>query len=116
MLPELESKQLNCACSNPPFSSDNYITRSVGIDHTNSRYGEVSILQCKFCNTLWIEYFYENNYSESGRWFKGRISEELSKNILPEQTVAYLEQLDEYFYGGSFFRTIGAKGKGKLHL
>lgn len=106
-----------CVCSNPPFLATNYNIQMVGIDCTAGRFGEVRIMQCKICGNFWIEYFYENEaFSESGRWFKGRISETHAKTILPEEAVAYLAQLDGYFYGGSYFRTNGKWGHGELHL
>jgi hypothetical protein len=117
MLPFTSKLNHGCVCCTPPFKADNYEITDIGIDNTHGRYGEVTLMKCKLCGILWINYFYENEaFSQSGRWFKGQITEAFSKTIVPFQVVAYLEHLDGYFLGGSFFRHSGAWGMGKLHL
>ena len=65
-----------CICTIPPFNSTNFNTQLIGEDPTPGRQGEVFSKQCKHCGTYYVEYFYEHiSYSQSGRWFVGKISE-----------------------------------------
>jgi hypothetical protein len=67
------------------------------------------------CGTRWIHYFYElEGISGSGRWYRGIISEDTAATMTPEKATAWLEQLDQYMYGGSYFTTDGAYGKGTI--
>jgi len=106
-----------CKCLNLPIDYSNFYSENfVGIDETNGRFGEVTIQQCKSCNSFWIRYFVEyESFSKSGRWFTGIIKKENDiKEITPENSVEYIESLDWYFYGGSYFRTTGKKGNGRF--
>lgn len=106
-----------CSCYEPPFIATDYIIKEIGTDATLSRYGEVSFQQCKKCGSQWVKYLYEQEaFSNSGRWFRGIISKERINTLTPENTVGYLESIDWYFYGGSFFNGQIRVGKGRLHL
>ncbi len=106
-----------CSCYKPPFMADDYIIKDIGVDAAQSRNGEVSFQQCKKCGSHWVKYLYEQEaFSNSGRWFRGILSIEKSNTLTPENTVDYLETLDWYFYGGSFFQGQIRVGKGRLHL
>lgn len=110
-------QKLGCACEKPNPSYTEYRSSELGIDHTNGRYGEVTIQQCKLCQRIWIHYFVEyENFSKSGRWYKGIVSKKDRPQITPENAVEYLESLEWYVYGGSFFENTGEFGQGKLNI
>jgi len=105
----------NCRCTFPPPRHFDYSREFIGVDETNGRFAEVSIDTCKYCGTKWINYFYEvEGFSKSGRWYRGIIGEEAAATISASNAAAWLEQLDQYMYGGSYFGTEGAYGSGQL--
>lgn len=109
--------KLGCACEKPPFSQHDFRNSALGTDHTNGRHAEVSIFQCKLCQRIWIQYLLEYEHSSNaGRWYRGIVSKKERPAITPENTVNYLESLEWYLYGGSFFNSTGAIGEGKIHL
>jgi len=104
-------------CSNPPFYFDDFQIIPIGIDETNGRFGEVSIHICKSCQSKWLRYFVEYEaFSESGRWYRGLISDEVANTVTPENAVEILEGLDWYYRGGSYFKTDGQKGSGRVSV
>jgi hypothetical protein len=99
----------------PPFFYLDYESVSLGVDETKGRYGEVTVETCKACGSVWLRYFIEWEwYSESGRWYRGWVTPEMIESLKPEQAPALLESLPWYFYGGSYFRTPGRKGSGRI--
>lgn len=109
--------QIGCACEKPDFNYTEFRSSELGIDNTKGRYGEVSIQQCKLCQRIWIQYFVEyEHYSKSGRWYKGVVSKKDRPHITPENAVEYLESLEWYVFGGSFFESTGTIGSGSLRL
>jgi hypothetical protein len=106
--------KLGCTCEKPPFNYADFRSSQLGIDHTNGRDAEVSIFQCKLCQRIWISYLVEfEHYSKSGRWYRGIISKKERSEITPENVVEYLENIEWYLYGGSYFESAGAFGHGK---
>jgi hypothetical protein len=84
---------------------------------TNNRYGEISINTCRYCGTKWINYLYEYPFfTRGGRYYKGIVTDEKLKELTPGTVAEYLESLDWYFYGGSFFDTPGKIGSGPLRF
>ncbi|MBV8327693.1 hypothetical protein [Chryseobacterium sp.] len=109
--------KINCTCEQPPLHYFNYKKTSLGIDVTNGRYGEVSIDECIHCGRKWLHYFVEyEHYSRSGRWYSGLISEDDLSVIIPENAIQYLESLEWYVYGGSYFASAGSIGSGKARI
>ncbi len=105
----------SCACMIPPFQHSDFESTPIGVDQTHGRYGEVSLKRCKSCGQWWLHYLFElEAFTESGRWFRGMISEEEAKKITPEAAIPFLENMDWYFYGGSYFRTTGKKRSGDI--
>jgi hypothetical protein len=106
----------NCRCTFVPPRYFDYDRIDIGVDETDGRFAEVSIDTCKYCGTRWIHYFYEiEGISNSGRWYRGMIGEKGdAADITPGIAVRWLEQLEQYVYGGSYFNTEGAWGKGKI--
>jgi hypothetical protein len=81
-----------------PFSFT--ITRKVGL----YRSGDVMIVRCDVCGTLWLWYHVEyEGFTGSGRWFRGLIDEERAGAIQPEEAITYLCSLDWYLRGGSIY-------------
>ena len=108
-------KDSDCICLHPPFYFKDYESTEIGTDLTNSRYGTVSIKKCLKCNKLWLHYLVEYEaFSRSGRWFRGLITEKEIERITPENAINFLEKLDWYFYGGSYFETTERIGKGEI--
>ena len=93
------------------FGDDMYF----GMDRTNGRYADITIHTCNHCGAKWVKYFAEYEaFSRSGRWYKGIITEKEMEYLKPEDVVSYLEKLDWYIYGGSYFASTGKYGKGKV--
>ena len=106
-----------CRCTAPPFDFLDYDSELLGVDETNGRFGEVSVETCKACGAKWLRYFVEYEaFSESGRWYRGLVTAESLRSLTPELAVALLESLPWYFYGGSYFRTTGRKGLGRVFV
>ena len=107
----------DCVCLEPPFHFTNFDRRSVGIDETNGRFGEVSIETCLQCGRKWLRYFVEYEaFSRSGRWYRGLIADKVVDTVTPETAVTILESLNWHFCGGSYFNSTGFKHRGPLVL
>ena len=105
----------NCRCQNPPISHLDYIHCFIGIDETNGRFGEVAIQKCTHCNSFWLSYFMEyESFSNSGRWYRGMIQSKDVAHINPENSIAYLQSMEWYIFGGSYFSSTGKIGQGKV--
>lgn len=106
-----------CLCMTPPFFHLDYDVMSLGVDETNGRYGEVTIETCKACGARWLRYFVEYEFfSESGRWYRGLVTQEMLASLKPEHAPELLASLPRYFYGGSYFRTHGREGSGPISV
>ncbi len=106
-----------CKCYEPPFNSSNFERFEIGVDNTNSRYGEISKLVCKICNQTWVEYFVEfEAFKESGRWYRSEISNFELSILKPNETQQFIENKGWFFYGGSYFKSNGKIGKGKINV
>ena len=107
----------DCRCSTPPFDYRDYESVPVGIDKTHGRFAEVTIEICRQCGAKWLRYLVEYEaFSESGRWYRGRLTPAMEQSLTPERAVALLEGMTGYFYGGSYFRTTGRAGAGPLRV
>jgi hypothetical protein len=101
----------------PPFDYRDFETESLGVDMTNGRHGEVTVETCKACGSVWLRYLVEYEFfSESGRWYRGPVTWEMVESLKPEQAPELLSSMPWYFYGGSYFRTTGCKGSGRLDI
>jgi hypothetical protein len=111
------SQMTDCVCMHPPFDYRDFSSVSVGTDETNGRFADVTIDACNKCQSKWLRYFVEYaGFSQSGRWYRGQVSDEVARTVTPESAVAVLEKLGSYFYGGSYFRSTGARGSGRLFV
>lgn len=103
-----------CACHIPPVYNNEYEIFFVGIDKTGGRFAEVNVEKCKQCGTKWISYSFEYEYfTGSFRWYRGILGNELNL-IKPENVIAYLESIDWYIFGGSYYNSNGTIGKGSI--
>lgn len=112
----MNPNKINCVCETPPLLYLNYISCCIGVDKTNG-YADVDIMQCIHCKRKWLKYLVEfEHISKSGRWYKGIVHEKDLYQITPENSIKYIEELDWYLYGGSYFSSSGMIGSGKIEL
>jgi hypothetical protein len=87
----------------------------MGVDATHGRFGEVSLETCLLCGRIWLHYHLEYEaFPNSGRWFRGLISQEQIAAMTPQDAIPYLERLPWYFIGGSYYRSRGQRSSGKI--
>lgn len=109
--------KLGCACEKHDLIESEYRTSIVGKDLTDDRNAEVSIIQCRLCQRIWLKYAVESeNSSNLNRWFKGIIAKKEVAEMKPENAIEYLENLPWYICGGNFFGSKEVFGEGKLNL
>lgn len=109
--------KLGCACEKQDLIESEYRTSNVGIDFTGGRNAEVSIIQCKLCQRIWLKYFVEKeSLTKSGKWYKGIIAKKEIAGMKPENAVEYLENLEWYIYGGADLGSEEKFGQGKIDL
>lgn len=109
--------KLGCACEKHDLTESEYRTSIVGTDLTNGKNAEVSVIQCRLCQRIWIKYTVGFPDSpESGRWYKGIIAKKDVAEMKPENVVKHLENLEWYICGGQFFGNKEVFGLGKLNL
>ncbi|MBW8522497.1 hypothetical protein K0U91_13390 [Chryseobacterium chendengshani] len=106
--------KLGCGCEKPGQSSSDYRTSKIGTDKTNERDAEVSVLQCRLCQRIWIIYLVNSKLPQSEKWFRGIVAKKDLSSIIPENAVQHLENLEWYLYGGSYFESEGTFGEGKI--
>lgn len=94
-----------CICLELPLPFFHYEeVKSIGVDETLGRFGEVKLRRCLHCGRHWLHYFVEfEAYRKSGRYYMGLITPELAESITPETAADYIGNLDWHLYGGSFF-------------
>jgi hypothetical protein len=102
---------------NEPLTFDQYNqVRFVGIDETDGQFGEVNLWQCERCGQHWLHSLVEfEAFRKSGRYFMGLITPETAERLSRDRAVDYLNQLDWYLYGGSYFDGKKGKSKGEVH-
>lgn len=108
--------KLGCGCEKPGQSSSDYRTSNIAIDKANDRNAEASVLQCRLCQRIWIIYSIKSDLTKTEKWFKGIVAKKDLSSITPENAVQYLENLDWYLYGGSYFENNETFGQGKISL
>jgi hypothetical protein len=94
----------------PSFDYRDFDSVEIGVDESDGRFGEVSIETCRACGSKWLCYFVEYEaFSNSGRWYRGQVSEEVVRCVLPETALEMLRSLKWRFVGGSAFGSTGFK-------
>ena len=103
----------SCLCHTLPPYYTNYHYSYWGQDDTNGRFADISRMECIHCGTIWLKYHVEfESFSYSGRWYMGIVTPEILETLSPGTVVDYLEHLDRYIYGGSYFKSPGLWGSG----
>lgn len=106
-----------CLCNKMPIKHENFESKHIGIDETDGRYAEVRIDQCKHCRQHWLHYQFEiEGISNSGQWYRGKISKEVSSSIKPELAIEEINNLESHYFGGSYFSSTGEKSRTKIKL
>jgi hypothetical protein len=110
MINEIGFDENPCQCLDEPLPADCYSdVEFIGVDETEGRFGEVSIIKCNNCSRYWLKYSVEYEYlTGAGRYFMGIILPQNIRFITPETAISYLDTLDWRLFGGSYF---GKKGK-----
>jgi hypothetical protein len=115
--PEIRPAKISCICEIPPIFYKNYIECYIGTDRRKGRFADVNVNMCIHCKRKWIRYFVEYEaFSQSGRWYAGIIDDLDLKKITPENAIEFIEGLDWYLYGGSYFSSTGMVGHGKATI
>jgi hypothetical protein len=90
------------------------LRQDLGLDN---RFAEVSLLVCRHCGQYWLKYFYEvEAFRASARWYLGAIGRERLPELTADNAKETLENLDWYFYGGSYFEGRTGKTSGEIVL
>lgn len=88
--------------------------RFVGMDRN---YAEVSVVVCGSCGQHWLRYFYEQEaFTGSGRWYLGAVTPEQATAATADGAKSLLENLDWYFYGGSYYGGRTGRSSGEIIL
>ncbi|MFY9224070.1 MAG: hypothetical protein WAQ98_15475 [Blastocatellia bacterium] len=105
-------KVCNCFIEGQGDFSREYL----GQDPSDGRFADVYLEECKGCKQMWLFYEYEiESVSASLRFYRGAISDLLAKTATAKTAAQILENLEEYFYGGSYFGlTKPNKSKGQI--
>ncbi len=99
----------DCLCHLDPFSYLEQQTR-IGMD---AFYADVFEAACRRCGQVWLRYQFEmESESRSGRWFLGAVEGEVTVSGAKAQ----LEDLAEYWCGGSYFDGQVALTSGPINL
>jgi hypothetical protein len=103
----------SCGCFVAP-TKPLICAKDLGLD---SRFAEVTVLVCKECGQYWLRYFYEvEAFTGSGRWYLGAVMPEQASVLVVEQAKEMLENLDWYYYGGSYYEGRSGRTSGKIVL
>jgi len=104
-----------CRCRQPPFDFKDFVRKDIGVDTNRGRFGDVAVERCVHCGSLWLTYqvAYEA-FTASGRWFRGPIAEDVAARIRPDEAIPFLERLEAYFQGGSYFKSSGEISSGPV--
>ena len=115
---DISTEASKCICLDLPLPFDHYEeVRFIGIDEILGRFGQVTLKRCRHCQRYWLHYFVEYEaFSKSGRYYMGLITPETAETLTPETAVDYLENLDWYLYGGSYFGRMGRSTGQRIHV
>jgi hypothetical protein len=110
-----DTADLRCKCLDPECRSHSFHDTDIGVDQTNSRFGNVSLFDCRNCGSRWLHYAVgDEAWAQSSRWYRGLISVKQSRSVTPENAREILASLSWYFYGGRDFETDGRQGCGPV--
>jgi hypothetical protein len=108
-----ETDQTPCPCESPTASRDLLMGLRSGVDETDGRYADVTVYRCRACGQHWVHYRVEYEaFSKSGRWARGKISDEAAGTMMPEEAADHIMQQPWYIAGGSYFDSTGFVKRG----
>lgn len=88
--------------------------RNLGMDDV---FGEASLYTCAGCGRFWLRYHYEvEAFRGSGRWYLGAVEGSDAATLKAEGARAALEDLEWYYYGGSYFDGRVGRSSGPIML
>jgi hypothetical protein len=97
----------SCKCQAPPFHFADYDIVELGEDLHGA---EASLWTCKLCGATWLKYLIEEpHFSQSGRWWRVVVPSEKQTTMTALSAKAFVQQQQEGFAGGSYFRSTGHK-------
>src|SRR6266508_5812796 len=102
-----------CMCFTAPTS------RLVGVKELglDNQLAEVAVLICQDCGQHWLRYVYEvEAFTGSGRWCLGAITPEQFTALTVEQAKTTMENLDWYYYDGSYYQGRNGRSSGTIML
>ena len=83
----------------------------------DKNFSYISVLVCQSCGQYWLRYFYEHEaFTASGRWYLGAISPTELATLTSDNAKSLLEELDQYYYGGSYYYGQCGKAAGEIIL
>jgi hypothetical protein len=107
--------ETDCRCEDGQARHDVFERRFCGVAKRN--FAEVSVLACKFCGRLWLEYFVEYEHlTAAGRWFRGEITREAAERVKPDDAAPMFGDMKRYWRGGSAFGGVAALTTGPLDM
>ena len=108
---------LPCQCHDPRCDLDAFHETDLGADHTKSRFGNVSLFDCRFCGRRWLYYSIGYEFwSQPRRWYRGLITVQKSRSITPENAVEVLSGLSWYLCSGSEDESVARQGSGSIAI
>lgn len=110
------AERTDCVCMNPPLHYEDFeIDPASDTFRDDANGGEITVEKCRHCGTKWLRYFVEYPaFTSSGRWCRGVVTDEELAQLTTETVLPFLGDLPWHLYGGSYFKTTGKVGKGRL--
>lgn len=104
-----------CKCFDPEASYETFEKKFLGMDPQYGRFADVSMLECKTCGGAWLHYYFiVEGFQNSGRWYRGKLSERQREILNADNAAKMLESLSWYFAGGSYYYGKTHKTKGRI--
>jgi hypothetical protein len=105
----------DCDCDYVHGPAERPDMTDLGVDMRNGRFGRVALHRCTACGGQWLHYLVEYEaFSDSGRWFCGRVDDATAAAISAENAIGALAGLPWYWAGGSYFGGEVAKASGPV--
>ncbi|QSX33126.1 hypothetical protein JYB87_15565 [Shewanella avicenniae] len=108
----------DCECMQPRQLACESQGEFIGVDMSNSRYGDVWRYQCPQCQQQWLFYRVEYpSFSQSGRWFRALLDASLAlDSITPADAETLLNRASYRIVGGSYYQSAGIVIRGETTL
>ena len=114
-MPAGERTRADCDCEHVHGAVHASEMQDLGVDQRNGRSGEVAVHRCPSCGATWLHYRVEYEaFSESGRWFCGKLSDAAAAEVSASTAIATLASLPWYWAAGSYFGGEIGKGSGPV--